>query len=211
MQDLAGFDWELIELLLRSPIGITLVGDTRQGTFSTNLAAKNKQFRGHRASTLVEQWKAKGLCTVLQRLVSYRCPQSICTLADSLYPAMPATTSMNDHISGHDGLYIVAPAHFEAYMAEFNPTILRYDRRTLTDGLPAFNFGEVKGLTFPRVLIAANGPIQTFLRSGNPTSIKSPAKYYVAFTRAKHSLAFLYGGKCALPGIQTYLPTEPGA
>ncbi|WP_163069612.1 UvrD-helicase domain-containing protein, partial [Acinetobacter baumannii] len=36
VQDLAGYDLDLIERLLRSPIGITLVGDTRQATYATN-------------------------------------------------------------------------------------------------------------------------------------------------------------------------------
>jgi DNA helicase-2/ATP-dependent DNA helicase PcrA len=182
-----------------------LVGDTRQGTYATHQSAKNKQFKSHRASELFAKWAAMGLCTVLQRNESYRCPPSICALADSLYPAMPATLSKNNAITGHDGVFVVARRDIDAYVAEFSPTLLRYDRKTDSGGRLAQNFGAVKGLTFPRVLILSNGVVKAYLKSGDPSTVTSPAKYYVAFTRARHSLAFVHDGPFALANAVSYV------
>jgi DNA helicase-2/ATP-dependent DNA helicase PcrA len=43
-QDLAGFDLELVEHLLKSETGIMMVGDHRQATYTTNDASKNRRF-----------------------------------------------------------------------------------------------------------------------------------------------------------------------
>jgi DNA helicase II / ATP-dependent DNA helicase PcrA len=207
VQDLAGHDWDFVALLMeRSGIAITLVGDTRQGTYATHHSAKNKQFKSHRASELFAKWAAMGLCVVLHRNESYRCPPSICALADSLYPSMPATLSKNNAITGHDGVFVVARRDIDAYVAEFSPTLLRYDRKTDSEGRLAQNFGAVKGLTFARVLILSNGVVKAFLKSGDPSTVTSPAKYYVAFTRARHSLAFVHDGPCALANAVPYVP-----
>ena len=134
--------------------------------------------------------------------------QPLCDLADSLYPNMPRTESANDAVSGHDGIFVVSPDAVDRYVREFSPTVLRYDRNENCGGLPAVNFGESKGRTYTRVLIFPNGPLSRFLQSGNPAQITSPAKYYVAFTRARLSLAFVFAGPCALADCRTYLPAD---
>jgi hypothetical protein len=47
MQDLAGYDLEFLDLLFSSKMHVTVVGDPRQHTYTTNRSAKNKQYRGH--------------------------------------------------------------------------------------------------------------------------------------------------------------------
>ena len=55
-----------------------------------------------------------------------------------------------------------------------------------------------------RVLIYTNGPLTQVLRTADASRISSPAKYYVAFTRARQSVAFVMAGACAWPGHQIY-------
>ena len=56
VQDLASYDWEILEKLLHSRIELRLVGDVRQAVLSTNpRGRKNKQF-GYAASL---QWFRK--------------------------------------------------------------------------------------------------------------------------------------------------------
>ena len=55
-QDLAGFDLDLVEALLASPIQVILFGEFRQSTFRTNYSRKNKAFIG------------RGLLTKIRRL-----------------------------------------------------------------------------------------------------------------------------------------------
>ncbi|WP_252510941.1 hypothetical protein, partial [Acinetobacter baumannii] len=109
-------------------------------------------------------------------------------MADTLYPQMPRTQSGNGEVTGHDGIYLVAPGDVAAYMQEFAPTVLRHDRRQACDGLPAVNFGQCKGRTYSRVLIFPNGPLTQYLRTADAARITAPPKYYVAFTRARQSV-----------------------
>ena len=75
--------------------------------------------------------------------------------------------------------------------------ILRYDKRTNCCNYSAINFGDSKGLTFARVLIFPNDPIKKYLAIGDSEHVKkSRAKFYVAITRAKYSVAFVYSGQC---------------
>lgn len=208
VQDLAGYDLDLLERLMATRMEVTLVGDTRQATYSTNHAARNAQYRGTKMLRLFEAWQQRGLCRIDHRTTSWRCTQAMCNLADSLYPTMPRTESGNDARSGHNGIVVVSPDAVDRYVSEFSPTVLRYDRKEDCAGLPAVNFGESKGRTYTRVLIFPNGPLIRFLRTGDPAKITSPAKYYVAFTRARLSLAFVYAGPCALADYKTYPSVE---
>lgn len=208
VQDLAGYDLDLVERLLRSDIAITLVGGTRQATYATNYAPRHSQYRGPNMAALFRIWEADGLCQLDHHLISLRCVQTLCDLADALYPQMPRTKSGNGEVTGHDGIYLVAPEHVAAYMQEFSPTVLRYDRRQACDGLPAVNFGQCKGRTYGRVLIFPNGQLTLYMRTADASRITAPPKYYVALTRARQSVAFVYAGACALPGHQLYAPVS---
>jgi len=74
--------------------------------------------------------------------------------------------------------------------------VLRYSAATKCDPHVAMNFGESKGLTFDRVLIYPHGPARKWLASGDIGYVaKSTAKMYVAATRARYSVAFVYDGK----------------
>lgn len=207
VQDLAGYDLDLVERLLTSGIKIVMVGDTRQATYATNHSARHKQYRGISMMSLFQNWERRDLCQIQHRVISHRCVQALCDMADALYPQMPLTNSVNEDVTGHDGLYIVAPEQVPAYVLEFAPTVLRYDRNEACAGLPAVNFGESKGRTYSRVLIFPNGPLVQFLRTADAQRISSPAKYYVALTRARQSVAFVLHGSCAWPGHQVYSST----
>jgi DNA helicase-2/ATP-dependent DNA helicase PcrA len=197
VQDLAGYDFELLDLFLRAKIPMLLVGDNRQSTYATNNSEKNKKYKGIHIVDLLEKWQKSGLCEKSYLTISYRCNQKICDIADHLYPDMPATLSKNEKITGHDGVFVVSEELAEQYISEYSPEILRYDVRTDCNGHNAMNFGSSKGLTFDRVLIFPNGPIKKYMSSGDIENVmKSRAKLYVAITRAKYSVAFVFSGQC---------------
>ncbi|HVJ04951.1 MAG TPA: UvrD-helicase domain-containing protein [Candidatus Saccharimonadales bacterium] len=127
-QDLAGYDLELIELLMRSRISITLVGDHRQATFATNYAAKNKGFARAKVIDKFEEWQKAGLCKLEYQYQSHRCIQAICDFADQLHPHLPKTNSLNSTITDHDGVFAVPQSQVHSYISIFHPQILRYSR-----------------------------------------------------------------------------------
>lgn len=191
MQDLAGYDLVLLELLMKSSIHIMMVGDPRQAIYSTNRSNKYAQYRGSGIVDWIAAQVNVGRCTLEMLSDSYRCTQSICDLADGLYPEYGGTTSLNEEFVEHSGIFVVRERDVPAYVAAFSPQALRWDKRNKAMGLPALNFGQSKGLSFNRVLIFPTEPISNYLSLGAPLAPGSAAKLYVAITRARHSIAFV--------------------
>lgn len=204
IQDLAGYDLELLETLLKSSINTTLVGDHRQATFQTNYSNKNKQYSGAKIIDRFAEWAEQGYCSIEYLQESFRCNQAICDLADSIYPDFPKTASQNADVTDHDGIFIVPNNRVGEYIEKYKPQVLRYDRRTKCDGLAALNFGDSKGLTFDRVLIFPNRPIKKLIKAGDFSQATSAAKLYVAITRARNSVAFVYDGRDTLKRMALY-------
>ncbi|MFG3063983.1 UvrD-helicase domain-containing protein [Streptomyces sp. NPDC048231] len=189
VQDLAGYDLEILDLLLKASTFVTVVGDPRQATFVTNNANKNKRYKGSGIAAWLE--KRKEICAVENRLESYRCNQAICDFADGLFPDLPRTTSKNVEITGHDGVSAITPTEVPAYMEKYGPVVLRWDKRANTQGLSAMNFGQSKGCTFDRVLIFPTQPMIKYFRTRDPSQAGDRSKLYVAVTRAKYSVTFV--------------------
>ncbi len=208
VQDLAGFDIDILELFLRSRIGVTLVGDVRQSTYRTSYAAKNKRFCGRGFVTKVEAWQKDGLCEVTYLAKSRRCIQPICDLADLIFPDLPRAVSENVKETGHDGVFAVRSAHVAEYQRRYAPQVLRLDKRFGRE-LAAENFGMVKGAGFERVLIAPYSGITNWLKTGAATYVAGSAdEVYVGITRAYQSVAFIHDGVVAIPGISLFDPRD---
>ena len=189
VQDLVGFDLDLLDRLFDSVIGITLVGDPRQYMVPTNTASKNKKYKKEGLLKWFEERKTK--VTVESRVQSHRCNQTICDFADALFPNMPATESLNSEVTGHDGIFIISRAEISAYVATYKPTILRENKNSDTEGLPAINIGVSKGSTYDRVLIFPAGTVIQYYKNRNLENFKSRERLYVAATRARFSTTFV--------------------
>ncbi|MEV6987477.1 UvrD-helicase domain-containing protein [Sphaerisporangium sp. NPDC051017] len=189
VQDMAGYDLDLLDALLDSPVGITMVGDPRQATYVTNNARKNTNFKGNRISSWLQQRRDR--CFIQERTESYRCNQAICDFADGLYPELPRTTSMNNETTGHDGVFDIRPEQVRSYVEQYSPIILRHQKTSDTQGLAAMNIGVSKGSTFDRVLIFPTKPMIHYYHNRDPEKAGDLAKLYVAVTRAKYSATFV--------------------
>ncbi|MCZ4298809.1 UvrD-helicase domain-containing protein [Henriciella marina] len=192
VQDLAAYDLDFIELLLGSSIEIVLVGDHRQATYKTNQSARNKQHSGTNIISKLTCWEKTYGASITIHNHSYRCVQPICDFADLFFPDAEPTISRNTHQTDHDGIFIVQEKDVGHYISRYRPQLLRYDKRTVINGAPVYNFGQCKGMTFNRVLIYPHGPLKKYLRTGKLGDAgKSVAKQYVAVTRARQSAAFV--------------------
>lgn len=206
VQDLASYDWEILQALLHSEIEVRLVGDVRQAVLSTNPRGhKNKQF-GYAASL---EWfrerEAEGCLSITYATITYRCREEIATFSDSIFDAswgFPGTTSDNDDETEHDGVYLVRTEYVHEYLARYSPQCLRNSISSAKHlDLSFQNFRGVKGATFERVLIAPTKNIENFIKKGMPLESTAAAAFYVAVTRAKQSLAIVIDqpGKSQLP------------
>ncbi len=135
---------------------------------------------------------------------------------------MTKTQSFNIDTTGHDGLFIINENQVFSYIEKYNPTILRWDKTADTLGLEANNFGTTKGQTFERVLIFPTEGFKKYLSDGKLTKVTRKknkktqivteeikdsfhlAKFYVATTRARHSVAFVFSGKSIFDKLTPY-------
>ncbi len=93
-------------------------------------------------------------------------------------------------------------------MDAYNPAQLRNSIKVeVNKNYKTVNFGDSKGLTFDRVLIYPTDPFVNWLINNNsnfkPTS---RSKFYVAITRARHSVGIVYDFDSSLKieGVKFY-------
>jgi DNA helicase II / ATP-dependent DNA helicase PcrA len=194
VQDLAGYDLEFLKLLFKCESSTLLVGDPRQGTYSTNSTLKNKKFKKSQIVYFFENIPTEIEIDNTSLRTNYRCISPICDLSNKLFPALPCTQSGNIKTTDHDGVFLVKPQDTEKYLMKFKPTQLRDSiRTTVNENFKAMNFGESKGLSFDRVLIYPTKPFCTWLKNHlSELAPTSRSKFYVAITRARYSVGFVY-------------------
>jgi putative ATP-dependent endonuclease of OLD family len=206
IQDLAGYDLDYIKLLFATESEVLLVGDPRQVTYVTHHENRHNAYRDGRIKEFCENECGGGNGevevdeTTLQD--SHRNPQSICEVANKLYPGLSETNACeccdrNGQDEGHIGVYLVKPVDITAYLSLYPATILRWDvRKEVEPGYLVANMGESKGQTMDRVLIYPTEPIHLWITDHtNDLANGARAKFYVALTRARYSSAIVFDFK----------------
>jgi superfamily I DNA/RNA helicase len=211
VQDLAGYDLELLKLLFISDSKTLLVGDPRQGTYSTNNSRKNKKFGKSNITHFFESREIESLLDIDDSTltVNYRSNEKICSFSNRLFSEFQPTTSGQKDVSDHDGVYIVKKDSVENYLEQFpNCVQLRWSSvQKINESYPVMNFGESKGLDFSRVLVYPTKKIKEWIMNNRvdlaPTS---RSKFYVAITRAVYSVGIVWdtGDFGAIDGIEIY-------
>lgn len=209
VQDLACYDLDILKLLLESSSTILLVGDPRQGTYSTSNAKRNNKYKKSNIVNFFEDKTIKIKTDETSLTTNHRCVNAICELSDKLYPEYKKTTSANLKSSGHDGVFFIKPKDVSDYLKKYNPVQLRSDSRALINENYLFkNFGDSKGLEFERVLIYPTIPISNWLID-NKLALKpvSRSKFYVALTRAIYSVGIVcdYNSNMLIEGINKFI------
>lgn len=193
VQDLAGYDLELLKLLFKASSNILLVGDPRQGTYSTNSSAKNKKFKKAAIINFFEDDSLEIERDTTSLTTNFRCNEPICNLSNKLFSDLPPTTSGNTDSTNHDGVFLVREVDINKYLETYSPVQLRENIRTeVNQNYKVMNFGESKGLSFDRVLIYPTNPILKWLLNNNSELAQtSRSKLYVALTRARYSVGIM--------------------
>lgn len=214
VQDMAGYDLELIKLLFKLDSNILLVGDPRQATYHTHWERMYEKYRDGKIIDFIKKECPEGLVKIDDTTLNktYRNNKEICCLANSIYSNFNPCTYENDSSTGHDGVFFVYTSDVDNYLSSFKPIQLRDSKRTkVNDNYPVMNFGESKGLTFERVLIYPTKAIMDWLLNHEKKLTEGTrAKFYVAVTRAKYSVTIVCNKKNVknLPseGITIYHP-----
>src|SRR5260221_4325985 len=104
VQDLDGWDLELLAELFDSPIDLHLVGDLRQALIQTNVRdPKNSQFKGMKIKRWFDGHHLRGALEIAQSTDTLRSNQQISDFADSIFDAswgFERTVSRNTEVTG---------------------------------------------------------------------------------------------------------------
>lgn len=206
VQDLSGYDWEIIDLLLGSTVEVRMVGDIRQSVLSTNpRSSKNKKYAYAEAVRWFREREARGALSISKEATTWRCHPDIAKFSDTIFDpswGFPKTKSMNTTVTGHDGMFLLRHEHVHEYVERFRPRCLRASANSgKALDLDYMNFGLAKGTSFERVLIVATAPITKFVQAGTCLDPIPAAKFYVAVTRAAQSVVIVVDepGESMLP------------
>jgi len=216
VQDLAGFDLDVLAGLARSSARLLMVGDPRQVTYLTHNEKRLKKYAdGGIVDFLRNELPKKVPIDIDQTSLnrSHRNSAVICAVSSRLFPTLPASQSC-ECTGCRAGpaaatAFILRKADYTHYLATIRPMQLR-DKVT-SQGVdprwPSMNMGESKGRGFDHVVILPTEPMRLWL-SEPATQLKpqSRAKFYVALTRARHSVAIVvdWGSETLPAGFSLY-------
>lgn len=210
IQDLNGYDLEVLAEIMASPIELSLVGDIRQALILTNVQdLKNRQYKGVRIKAWFEKHEKRGRLSITHEATTWRSNQLITDFADTIFDdswGFARTVSQNSAVTGHDGVFALSPEHADAYVSRYGPLCLRHSASSATSlDLSFMNIGAAKGLSADRVLIGPTAGMINFLRAGRGMGETSSCSLYVAVTRARFSVAFAADNPSRL-GLPVWTP-----
>ena len=199
VQDLAGWELEIIKLLFGSSSKILLVGDPRQVTYLTHHPTKYKKYKDGKVNDFIGEECAKKICDINTTTLNktHRNNQIICDFSAKLFPDFdkcePCNCEKCRQKVDHEGVYLVKETDIEAYIKQYPKVTILKEKEAV---FPDWNFGKSKGLTFERVLIHPTKDIKKWIKDNAQQLAQSTrCKFYVAVTRAKHSVAIVYDYK----------------
>lgn len=229
VQDLVGYDLEIIKKLFSTNSSVILVGDPRQVTYITHFERLNSHYRDGKIKEYIKE-KCNKLNVVIDETTlkkSHRNNNLICEFASRLYPNLEKSEKCDCDDCQTDinlqGIYIIRTKDVDSYKSECDHLdfcVLRSQKSVF----PERNFGDSKGLTFDHVLVYPTGTIINYLKTGslikmvrNKKGVMEEkdafdiAKFYVAVTRARNSVAIVYDfddDETFIEGIIKYKPEK---
>ncbi|MBO0589633.1 UvrD-helicase domain-containing protein [Sporosarcina sp. E16_8] len=210
IQDLAGYDLDIIKMLMQSQSKIIMVGDPRQVTYYTHFSRKYSKYKnGNIVDFIKKECINKKLDCIIDEITlkdSWRNNQLICDVSNRVFLNYLPNVSLHKEVSSHDGVFFVKSNDIEHYLEKYKPLQLRDTRRKkVNENYPVLNFGESKGKTVKRALIYPTKPILSWFEDHTSNlAFSSRCKLYVALTRAIHSVAIVCDKDISVEGISNY-------
>lgn len=202
IQDLAGYDLDIVKNIYASLQNVIAVGDPRQTTYSTHHSQKYEKYsKGKIKNYFLEH--LNGICEIDEVTLckSHRNEHIICQISSQLFPEFAPSESCeccNDSHIVHLGIFYIPESKHLSYLEKYTPTQLRWDARSkkVNALYPAMNIGSSKGLTFERVILyPTKQMIEWFKDETISFEQQTQSKFYVGLTRAKYSLGILIADK----------------
>lgn len=202
IQDLAGYDLDIIKNLYSSIENVMAVGDPRQTTYSTHHSQKYGKYSKGKIMEFFSE-NLSDVCEIDESTLckSHRNEQIICEVSSQLFPDFTPSESCeccNDSHVEHLGIFYVPESKYLNYLEQYRPTQLRWDSRNkkVNNQYPVMNIGSSKGLTLDRVILYPTSQmIEWFKDETKVFEQQTQSKFYVGLTRAKYSLGIVIEDK----------------
>ncbi len=200
VQDLAGYDLDILAKLFAGSARVLLVGDPRQVTYLTHIERRHDKYAEGKIVDFLNAELPKKVKWHLDDKTlshSHRNAQEICNLSSKLYPHFLASGACvcegcRPLPVALGNLIVVKPQDVRAYLGAYTCMQLRDDKDTkgVQGDFNVMNFGVSKGRGFDHVLVFPTKPMLDWFKS-HDTDLKpvSRARLYVALTRARYSVA----------------------
>lgn len=199
VQDLAGYDLDILADLARSPARLLIVGDPRQVTYLTHHERKYKKYSDGGIVKFVQGELRKVPFVIDDATLcrSHRNSALVCAVSSRLYPELPVSTACEcdrcrTGVPAHNGLFLVRLSDYADYVAMVSPMQLRDKSSSsgVDSNASVMNFGEAKGRGFDHVVILPTQPMKAWLKDpSSKLAAQSRARFYVAMTRGRYSVA----------------------
>lgn len=133
VQDLAGYDLEILKYLMKENINLIMACDYRQATYSTHNSKKYSQYKNGK---IIEFFKIE--CSNLNVEIddstlncSYRCNQTICNFASKIANDNLKIKSKSKHKlnNTHEGIYLVPENKSKLYLEKYKTVQLRHNKK----------------------------------------------------------------------------------
>lgn len=200
VQDLAGYDLELIKLFFLSKSNIILAGDPRQTTYLTNHnGRKNEKYRDGKILDYLrdcEQLKDRYSIDYDSLNSSWRCCEEICKYASKISSDFPTMHSNANYQNLNCGIFLVKQKDILSfYVQNENVMQLRWSKtnKNVIGYKECKNFGDSKGQTFDLVLIYPTKDMIEWIEN-HKIQLKTETrnKFYVAVTRARYMVGIVW-------------------
>ncbi|MFT0762126.1 AAA family ATPase [Actinomyces sp. F1_1611] len=215
VQDISRKSLDILARLLDfTSLRLVMVGDVRQSLLDSDLmSSRNKNADRLQLLSWYRDHEKSERLTIEEMTTTFRSNQTIASFSDAIFPpelGFAPTTSANKEITGHDGVFLVLEPHLNDYVQRYGAVLLRGSAASgkHLNHLGFTNIGQVKGLTYDRVIIYPTQPMLDLISTGKAMAAKSACSFYVAVTRARLSVAIIVDSKKLTKRLQDN-PTLP--
>ncbi|MFH1525775.1 MAG: UvrD-helicase domain-containing protein [Bacteroidota bacterium] len=191
VQDYAGHDFNFLKQLSNANINILFVGDFYQHTYDTSRDGNVNSTLHDDYSLYKSKYEVMGLAVDTNSLLrSYRCSPTVCEFI---------TNNLGIEIHSHNEnstevILLTEPNEIRDIISSTDVVKLFYDKH-YTYNIFSSNWGECKGIDhYNDVCVVLNKTASDFHRNDSLIDLKPIVKnkLYVACTRARNNLYFIY-------------------
>lgn len=198
VQDMVGYDLEIIKKFADSDSELIIVGDPRQNIYNTHCDSKYDKYSSGQIDKFIinECKKVEFEVDKTSLNICQRCHKNIVEFLNDFYTEYDALDSIDIPEKESQGIFIIRTSNVDEYLSKYNPIQLRYNKKTKVNGCyKSINYRNSKGCTYMRTIIYPTDALKKYIKSNikiQTTSTKNAI--YVALSRAIDSVAIVYDG-----------------